>query len=251
MRRDSTILLRDNFRFAVTNIDMNNNANERRKAKALLETIGRNRVVPRFVAHHLHFHDCTENAVSQCVRTLRRQDWVQDVTIVGQHKALTPARRLARTYGLPMSSAANPLARQPLEQNLGATLFCALDRPRKRLLPSELRAEFPWFPKSLGQRPVYFDYDNGTRRLAVIRVELAASSFRIVRKHQKEIYKCCDENIQFRKLVDSDQFMLVTITATPEAAQQVADQISRVHAYPRAKVMAWPEKHLHLILSRR
>lgn len=222
------------------------------KARAVIETVIRNRVVPRPIIHRLHFQDCTENAVSQCVRPLREQEWLQNTPIVGPYRAIIPGRKAVRAYTLPASYAANPLPRQPLEQNLGATLYCALDSyPRKRLLPSELLAEFSWFPKKLvNQHPFYFDHENGTRRLAVIRVELSASPYRIIRKHQKQLYDWCEESRSFRKLVDADQFMIVTITTTLDVAEEVADRIGNAHAYPRARVRAWPKDYLHLVLSR-
>jgi hypothetical protein len=131
---------------------------------------------------------------------------------------------------------------------LGATFFCGLDRPRRRLLPSEVLAEYPWFAKSLARgRPFYFDHDNG-RRLAMIRVELSSSAYRIVKKHQRDLYKW--NGIRpFRKLMDRDQFMIVSIASTPEAAEKLADQIRLCHAYPRARVMAWPTDYLHFTLT--
>jgi hypothetical protein len=197
----------------------------------------------------LHFEDSTQNAVSQCVRPLRGQGWLQSQQVVGNHTVLIPGRRLARTHGLPQSYG-ELLPRQPLLQNLGATLFLSLDVPRKRLLPRELLREFPWLPKHLVYgRPFYFDHDDdGMKRLAVIRVELSASAYRIVEKHQKDLYKW-NERREFHRLLDEDQFMIVTVTATASAAAKVADQIRQCPAYPRARVMAWPHEYLHLILN--
>lgn len=218
-----------------------------RKAKASIETVIRNRAVPPAILHQLQFQDCTANAVTQCIRTLREQGWLQSQEIVGTYCAYIPGRRAVKMYDLPPSYG-KPLPRQPLEQNLGATLFCSLDRPRKRLLPREILSEFPWFPKSLARgRPFYFDHED-RRRLAMIRVELSASAYRIVKKHQNDLYKW-NQVRPFRRLIERDEFMIVTITSTLAAAEKLADHIPLCHGYPRARVMAWPAEYLHLILS--
>ena len=211
-----------------------------RKARAVIETVVRNRVVPPAILHRLHFRDCSQNAVSQCTASLCEQGWLTSQRLVGTYRGLIPGRRVARALNLPPSYG-KPLPRQTLQQNLGATLFCGLDQPKKRLLPNELRAEYPWLPASLANgRPFFFDHDRyGTRRLAVIRVELSASAYRIVEKHQRDLYKW-NAIRPFRKLLDKDLVTIVTMTATQAAAQKVADHIRQSHAYPRARVMAWP-----------
>jgi hypothetical protein len=218
------------------------------KGLAVIETVIRNRCVPPAILRRLHWPDGTQNAVTHCTASLSAQGWLQSQRVVGPYHVVIPGRRAVRAYNLP-TSYGKPLPRQTLEQNLGATLFCGLDRPKKRLLASELLAELPWIPKHLANgRPFLFDCDeDGTRRLAMIRVELGSSSYRIVKKHQNDLYQWC-ENRPFQELLDADGFMIVTIATTNEAAKRIAEQIADCPTYPRARVMAWPEDYLHLIL---
>jgi hypothetical protein len=90
--------------------------------------------------------------------------------------------------------------------------YCCGEIKRKPLLHWELKAAYPDFPdRHYYFHPWYFDFDEGKRRLATIRVEPLAPAELILRKYMRTLHEYRQLEV-LGELVNRDELKLVIIT---------------------------------------
>lgn len=111
---------------------------------------------------------------------------------------------------------------------------------RRRLLHTEIREQYPWFPEQYLVHPYCFIADeSGEKRLAIIKVELADFPHQVLRKHQKQLHDF-REYPPFGELIDQKRFVMVTVTTTPERRQFLEEAFESDPWYPPFCVCDYP-----------
>jgi hypothetical protein len=200
--------------------------------------------------------DMSEDAVSQVTCRLVEEELLSRHPLHGSYNYYTLGGAIIRRFQL-SKRLAQPLGVQTLPKELGVLAFCCLDTVgRKRLYLHELRKVYPWFPHSFSHHPFYFDYDDaGVRRLGTIRVEPFGSPSYVIKKHLMDIDRYCAfraspvdsatgqrrETYPFRELIDRNELVLSTVTATEELAEALTHQRLEHSGYPPARFFAYPD----------
>ena len=195
----------------------------------------------RPILHRLFYHNGTLNAMSRRTASLVERGFLCRHVLYGKRVYFTAGQRSVRRFRLSRNAArAIPKQRLPLE--LAALGYCCTGEAiRKRLTPAELSREYPWFSRELSHsHAFYFDRDDEYRRLAWIRVELSGSPAYIVEKHRTELYGL-QQIRQFRRLVEDDELMVVTITTSPERRDALIGEVNKQRWYPKTRVLDYPE----------
>ncbi len=192
------------------------------------------------VLHRMFMPTKTINAVSQVTTRLVKDGYLARHRLWHKTVYYTLGNRSVRLLGAPRSKSL-PRGEQALPIDLGTLAFCCLGETiRRRLLPSEVLAAYPWFPQQYLGCPMCFVTDGGVKRLALIHVEMSDYPDHVLRKHQKQIH-CFREQSEFAALIDAEQFMLVTITTTPERREALIAEFDQDPWYPPCAVFDYPE----------
>ncbi len=207
----------------------------------ILQHVFRNQLTTRDVLRRLFFQDLSVNAVTRKTSSLVERGYLSRHRLLAKRVYFRAGRRSVSRFRL-SRNAARPLPKQRLPVELASLAYCCSGPVvRKRLKVEELASEYPWFPRQLAHtHPYYFDYEEGLRRLASIRVELSGSPTYIVQKQTRELYELAKNN-RFRKLLERDEFLIVTITTSPERRDALIHEIATQKWYPASRVLDFPE----------
>ena len=217
-----------------------NTASANSRHDHILAHVRRNRITTPEALHRLFFQGATRNSVTQCTTALVESEYLNRHPLFGKRTYFTLGRRAVRKWNIsPRRTQA--LGKQALATEFATLAYCCLqEHVRKRLLPHEIKQHFPWFPDHHMHRPYYLDHGDGARHLATIRVELSDSAQHIVRKHSQELYNYRNI-IEFRRLIDLGQFVLVIITASAHMRDQIRDELDCAGWFVPSCVLDYPE----------
>lgn len=192
------------------------------------------------VLHRMFMPSRTINAVSQVTTRLVKDGYLARHRLWHKTMYYTLGNRSVRLLGAPRSKSL-PRGEQALPIDLGTLAFCCMgDTVRRRLLPGEVLAQHPWFPRQYLGSPMCFVTDGGLKRLALIHVEMSDYPNHVLRKHQKQVHSF-REIPDFASLIDAEGFMLVTVTTTPERREALINEFDRDPWYPPFAVFDYPE----------
>ena len=188
----------------------------------ILEHVYRNRMTVRAVLQLLFWnHQCSLNAITQVTSQLVDAGWLTVYPLFHTHRYFTLGPR-CRKLGVPRRLIL-PIGEQSLPLEYASLIYCCNNQDkivRKRLLPEEIRGQYPWFPRFMLRHPCYFDHYQQKTRLAMIRVELCHSARFIIDKQLRHLYRY-RQLPEFANLLDVDQFMFVTMTPSEHVCQQL------------------------------
>lgn len=216
-----------------------------RRDNDILRHVHRMRISTRAVLHAMFFLGCSLNAVSQATARMVKHGLLNTYPLYGKRTYFTLGPRCVRLYGVSRRKCL-VLGEQILPTEFGVLGFCCLtDIIRKRLIPDELRARYPWIPRQFYTQPTYIDKDDRKSRLAVVHVEMADQPRYVVQKHSRQLH-AYREHSRLRQLIENDEFMVVTVTTTPERRDAIIAEIHNTPWYPAFRVMDYGEL-IHLL----
>ncbi len=211
-----------------------------RRDNHILEHVFRMGMTTPQVLHRLFFAGKTINAVTQATKRLVKDGYLNKHPLWTKSIYFTLGNRCVRLMGTSRSKT-TPRGEQALPIDLGALGFCCLqEQVRRRLLAHELIELYPWFPKQFLCHPYCLVTDGGTQRLAIIKTEMTDFPDQVLRKHQKQFH-ALRECKPFAELVDSQQFMVVTVTTTPERRGLLQAEFDADPWYPTFAVFDFPD----------
>ncbi len=191
------------------------------------------------VLHRLFLPNKSINAVSQVVTRLVASGYLSRHELWHKSNYYTLGKKCVRTLGAPRSKTLSR-GEQVLPTDLGALAFCCLQETvRRRLLPHELLAQYAWFPKQYLCHPFCVVTDGGVKRLAIIKVEMSEFPGKVLRKHMLQL-RAFREFDGFAELIDDDQFMIITVTTTPERRDALFTEFDGDPWYPPFAVYDYP-----------
>lgn len=206
----------------------------------ILSHVHRHGITRLEVLQRLFFPKASINAVSQTTGRLRKAGYLTSHPLCHKTTYLTLGPRCRREFSVPRSKT-EPRGEQALPIDLGALAFCCLqEEVRRRLLPHELLAEFPWFPKQYLCHPFCLVTDGGERRLAIIKTELSDYPNKVVRKHTEQLH-AFRGFAPLAQLIAQRRFMVVTVTTTPERRDAFISEFSSNPWYPAFAVFDYPD----------
>ena len=206
----------------------------------ILQHTSRMQVTTQQALHALFFSMSTINAVSQVVIRLVKHGYLARHPLWHKSHYYTLGKRCTRLFGVARSKTM-PRGEQVLPVDLGTLAFCCLGSSvHKRLLPHELLARYPWFPKQYFGHPFCITKQDGVTRLASIKVELADYPHQVMRKHIKQLHEFRKLD-PFRELIEERRFMVITITTTPERRDALIAEFAEEHWYPPSAVYDYPD----------
>ncbi|MEQ1825211.1 MAG: hypothetical protein ABL921_04670 [Pirellula sp.] len=190
--------------------------------------------------HRLFLPTKSINAVSQITTRLVNAGYLARHRLAHRTFYYTLGMRSVRHFGAPRSKAM-PRGEQVLPIDLGTLAFCCLgDVVRRRLLPEEIVSQYPWFPKPFLGQPFCWVVEGAAKRLAMVHVEMSEFPEQVVRKHLRQVHSLRDCQ-EFAKLIDEDQFMLVTVTTTAERRDSLVAAFTENPWYPSFLVLDYPD----------
>lgn len=192
------------------------------------------------VLHRLFMADKSINAVSQVTTRLVNSGYLARHRLAHRTYYYTLGMRSVRHFGAQRNKAL-PRGEQVLPIDLGTLAFCCLgDTVRRRLLPEEILKQYSWFPKQYLGHPFCWVVEGSVKRLAMVHVEMSDFPEQVLRKHLRQVHvlRDCQE---FGKLIDDDQFMLVTVTTTAERRDSLVAAFTENPWYPSFYVLDYSE----------
>jgi len=181
-----------------------------RRDANIIAHVFRNFITTSEVVHRLFFNGLSVDTSRKVLKRLREKDLLARYHIAGNRYYFRLGRASLARWGYPRSRS-EKLGAQRLPYEIGTlAAMCFGGRPRKRLLPHELKNRLPWFPDSLMQWAYLWEENT----LGSIRVEARCSRpDRLVTKLSDQVYSYC-ANDEFRELVEQGRFFLIVILAT-------------------------------------
>ena len=192
------------------------------------------------IIHRMFFQNKTVNAVSQVTSRLVKQGYLNRFPLLRTRSYFTLGNRCMRQFGVPRNKT-TPRGEQVLPSDFATLAYCCCGPiVRKRLLRKEVEEKYPWYPKGKLFHPFYIDHSQQQKRLATIRVELSDYPDHIVRKHIRQMHDLRQID-EFEKLLSDDEFMIVTITTTPERTEAIIKTIEEETWYPAYAVYSFSD----------
>ena len=109
----------------------------------LVAHVHRNRISTPEAIARLFFQGATRNAVTQCTTALVESGYFNRYPLFGRRIYVTLGRRAVRRWNVSRRRT-QPLGNQALATEFATLAYCCLEeRVRKRLLPHELKRQFP------------------------------------------------------------------------------------------------------------
>ena len=199
----------------------------------ILEELLRNGVHTNACLHTARFSHWTFNAVTKLTAALVERRFLNKHPLCPPQYYFTLGPQAVRYFGVSRRRT-NPLGPQALPTQFGALYFCIHSGQRQaRLLPQELQATYPWFPRSQLSLPFYFDLEPETQRsrLALIRTDLGAPADYLVRRCQHDLTARRSSAPEFARLIDAGDFMVTYVVATSDKAQSLSIALAK-HSWP-------------------
>ena len=194
----------------------------------ILDHLARYRLTTREVLHKLYFDDSELNAVTKVTSRLTEHGFLNKYELAPGRSYFVMGPESARIMGVSPKKC-KPIGPQALPKEYATLYFCCMNEPqRERLRVSELNKKFPdLMARKIDNSHYYLDRaDDGTVRLAYLRIDQGGTRDHIARKCEKDI-----EDRQripsFRELIETDRFLITVVTAREAKADLVRETLKR------------------------
>ena len=199
----------------------------------ILQHLLRYKVASREMFHQALFAKVSLNAVTKVVTRLVANGWLKRHPFLVASCYFTLTDKAARLFGVPEAAIERPMpSRQILAEYAMAAYCCLGDKPRKRLMPDEVRQDYPQlFIEELDVDHYYLDANFRPDLLGRVYVRrrrsAAAAAGKLPAGHRRRCKRAA-----FRKLVAGGGFRLTVLTAVPEKASVLKAGMKKID---------WPE----------